>query len=56
MWNKKLYVFDFDGTLTRRDTLIAFIRFARGTTCLLRCLLQLLPWLLLMKLRLADNG
>ena len=45
MWNKKLYVFDFDGTLTRRDTLIAFIRFARGTT-----------WLLLMKLRLADNG
>ncbi len=56
MWNKKLYVFDFDGTLTRRDTLIAFIRFARGTIWLLRCLLLLLPWLLLMKLRLADNG
>jgi phosphatidylglycerophosphatase C len=56
MWNKKLYVFDFDGTLTTRDTLIAFIRFARGTTWLLRCLLRLLPWLVLMKLHLADNG
>ena len=51
-----LYVFDFDGTLTRRDTLIAFIRFSRGTTWLLRCFLRLLPWLVLMKLRLADNG
>jgi len=56
MWNKKLYVFDFDGTLTTRDTLIAFIRFSRGTTWLLRCLFQLLPWLVLMKLHLADNG
>ncbi len=56
MWNKKLYVFDFDGTLTTRDTLIAFIRFARGTTWLLGCLLRLLPWLVLMKLHLADNG
>lgn len=28
---KKIYAFDFDGTLTTKDTLIAFIRFAKGT-------------------------
>ena len=26
----KIYAFDFDGTLTTRDTLLAFIRYARG--------------------------
>ena len=28
---KKIYAFDFDGTLTTKDTLIEFIRFAKGT-------------------------
>ena len=28
---KQLFAFDFDGTLTTRDTLIAFIRYACGT-------------------------
>ena len=27
---KKLFVFDFDGTLTNADTLLEFIRFACG--------------------------
>ena len=27
----KLFAFDFDGTLTTRDTLIEFIRYACGT-------------------------
>ena len=56
MLDNKILVFDFDGTLTTRDTLIAFIRFARGTAWLLRCLALLLPRLLLMKVGLADNG
>lgn len=51
-----LYLFDFDGTLTRRDTLIEFIRFALGTRRLLGALLRLSPLLVLMKLRLYDNG
>ncbi len=56
MLDNKVFVFDFDGTLTTRDTLIAFIRFARGTAWLVRCLLLLLPRLVLMKLGLVDNG
>ena len=31
---KRIYAFDFDGTLTTRDTLIAFIRYAKGTGAL----------------------
>ena len=51
----KVYAFDFDGTLTRQDTLIAFIRFARGTGRLLVGLLFFSPILILMKLRLYPN-
>ena len=56
MLDKKIYVFDFDGTLTTSDTLIDFIRFARGTAWLVRCLVLLLPRLVLMKLGIVDNG
>ena len=28
---KRLYAFDFDGTLTTADTLLVFIRYACGT-------------------------
>lgn len=51
-----LYVFDFDGTLTKCDTLLAFIRYVKGTRRLLLSLLLMLPKLLLMKLGLRDNG
>lgn len=53
---EKILLFDFDGTLTRRDTLLEFIRYARGTDGLLIGLLLSLPSLVLMKLHLADNG
>lgn len=53
---EKVQLFDFDGTLTRRDTLLEFIRRARGTGVLLGALLRFSPLLILMKLRLADNG
>lgn len=53
---QRLYVFDFDGTLTKKDTLIEFIRYAKGNLALLFGLLLFSPLLVLMKLHLADNG
>lgn len=52
----RVAVFDFDGTITRKDTLIEFIRFAKGSVALYWGMFVHLPWLVLMKLRLYDNG
>ena len=51
----KVYAFDFDGTLTRRDTLIEFIRFVKGYKAFLLCFLRYSPLLVLMKLGLYPN-
>lgn len=53
---KRIAVFDFDGTITRKDTLFEFIRFVKGSAALYWVLLLHLPWLVLMKLHLCDNG
>ena len=53
---KQLFAFDFDETLTTRDTLIAFIRYACGTPRFLLGFLLHAPLLVLMKLRLYSNG
>lgn len=53
---KKIYAFDFDGTLTRHDSLIDFIAFSRGRITLAYGLLMFLPLIVLMKLHLYDNG
>lgn len=50
-----IHAFDFDGTLTRRDTLIEFIRFALGDKAFFKCFARLSPILLLMKLGLYPN-
>ncbi|MGN0220668.1 MAG: HAD family hydrolase [Prevotella sp.] len=55
MDRKRIYVFDFDGTLTRSDTLLAFIRYVAGTPAFLWGFLLHSPWLLLMLLRLYPN-
>ena len=52
----KVFAFDFDGTLTTRDTLLAFIRYACGTPLFLLGFLLHTPLLVLMKLRLYSNG
>lgn len=52
---KQLWVFDFDGTVTRRDSLLEFIRFACGGTRFLCGFLLYSPLLVLMKLRLYPN-
>lgn len=53
---KKIEVYDFDGTVTKRDTLIEFIRYCFGTWHLIEALFFFSPLLILMKLKLADNG
>ena len=50
-----LHTFDFDGTLTKRDTLIEFIRFAKGDKFFLKCMLRFSPLLLAMKMGLYPN-
>lgn len=55
MMVKKVYAFDFDGTLTTKDTLLEFIRFARGNTAFLFGFLLFFPLLVLMKLKLYPN-
>ena len=52
----KAYIFDFDGTLTTKDTLLEFIKYGRGRLALLWGLLLYAPLLVLMKLRLYPNG
>lgn len=53
---KKIYAFDFDGTLTKRDSLIAFLIFAKGWKELIKCFALHLHLLILMKIGLADSG
>lgn len=52
----RIHVFDFDGTITSSDSLIAFIRHARGSSALIAGLLLYSPLLVMMKLRLIDGG
>ncbi len=52
----KIFAFDFDGTLTTRDTLLEFIRYACGTPRFLLGFLLYSPLLVLMKLKLYSNG
>lgn len=49
-------VFDFDGTLTRRDSYLEFVRFTHGRVALWWGLLRHAVPLVLMLLRAADNG
>ncbi|MBR5656603.1 MAG: haloacid dehalogenase-like hydrolase [Prevotella sp.] len=55
MIKDKVYAFDFDGTLTTRDTFLAFIRHARGNLAFLWGMLLHSPWLVLMKLGFYPN-
>ncbi|MBR4730747.1 MAG: haloacid dehalogenase-like hydrolase [Prevotella sp.] len=52
---KQIVAFDFDGTLTTKDTLLAFIRHACGTRAFLFGFLRYAPLLVLMKLHLYPN-
>ena len=47
---KVLALFDFDGTLTKKDTMFEFIRFSKGNLMLLIGLIISFPILVLYKL------
>ena len=55
MKKKKIYCFDFDGTLTTSDTLLEFIKYAKGRGRFLMVFLMYSPLLVLMKLHLYPN-
>ncbi len=48
-------LFDFDGTITFKDTLFDNIRFQKGKLVLYSGLIGLLPWLIAMKLRIISK-
>ncbi len=50
-----IHVFDFDGTLTRKDSFIELIRTKAGTFGLFLGILCYSPWLVMMKLGLYSN-
>ena len=52
---RNIYAFDFDGTLTTKDTLLEFIRFAKGSGQMFCGFLLFSPLLILMKLHLFPN-
>jgi phosphatidylglycerophosphatase C len=52
---KKLVLFDFDGTITTKDTLLEFIRFYHGTGKWLTGFLINTPWIALMTLHVIPN-
>ena len=55
MQKEKIYCFDFDGTLTTKDTLLEFIKYAKGKRRFLLGFLLYSPLLVLMKLHLYPN-
>ncbi len=52
---KTIAFFDFDGTLTTRDTLVDFTRYMVGPLKFILGLVILFPWLLLTLLRVMDK-
>jgi HAD superfamily hydrolase (TIGR01490 family) len=52
---KTLALFDFDGTVTYKDSFLEFIKFYRGTPRFLAGMAMLSPWLISMKLGLIPN-
>ncbi len=52
---KRIAAFDFDGTITRKDTLIEFLRFSGGSVRLYAVFALYSPLLVLMKLKLYSN-
>lgn len=47
--------FDFDGTITYKDTLLEFIRFTKGGKKLYLGLIRFFPYIILMKFKLYPN-
>ncbi|MEM7109259.1 MAG: HAD family hydrolase [Bacteroidota bacterium] len=55
MSNKSLALFDFDGTLTTRDSFIEFVKYYHGSAKLILAIVLHLPILVLFKLGIIPN-
>ncbi|MBN1186785.1 MAG: haloacid dehalogenase-like hydrolase [Bacteroidales bacterium] len=55
MTGETIAVFDFDGTITYKDTLLEFIKFSRGKWLFLFGLLLFSPLIIAMKLKIYPN-
>jgi HAD superfamily hydrolase (TIGR01490 family) len=52
---KGIAFFDFDGTITTKDTLLEFIKFSKGTLPFYAGFLLASPWLVAYKLKIISN-
>lgn len=53
--SRKIAFFDFDGTITTKDTLLEFIKFSKGTAAFYTGFMRHLPSLIAFKLKLIPN-
>ena len=53
--NRRIAFFDFDGTITTKDTLLEFIKFSKGPAYFWLGFLLTSPWMLAWKLKLISN-
>jgi phosphatidylglycerophosphatase C len=53
--NKEIAFFDFDGTITTKDTLLEFIKFSKGALSFYLGFLVNLPFLIAYKLKIISN-
>ena len=53
--NNSIAFFDFDGTVTCRDTLFEIIKYQKGKRALYTGLIKLSPWLIAMKLHIIST-
>lgn len=53
--SKVLALFDFDGTITYRDSFLVFIKFYWGALAFWKGFLWLMPWVIAFKLKLINN-
>jgi phosphatidylglycerophosphatase C len=54
--NRGIAFFDFDGTITTKDTLLEIIKYQKGSGRFYLGFILLSPWLLAMKLKLISNS
>jgi HAD superfamily hydrolase (TIGR01490 family) len=53
---KSIAFFDFDGTITTKDTMLELIRFTNGTLSYYIGMAKISPWLIAMKLKLISKA
>lgn len=52
---KRVAIFDFDGTITKKDTLLEFIKFSKGYIAFYKGILRYLPILIAFKIKIYPN-